>query len=100
MSPAPVAETIVQPGETTVKSTMKRASVKSAMQAASVKSTTMKATPVKAAMKAAKSAPVKSPAAVGSSISEIWLAKRSSAEQSCCEDCQRFSHPRSGSSFC
>jgi hypothetical protein len=84
----PVAETIVQPGETTVKP----ASAKStAMKPASVKST-----PVEAA----KSAAVKSPAAVGRSTGEVWLAKRSSAKQSSCEDCQSFSHPRSGSSFC
>jgi hypothetical protein len=125
MSSVSVADTIVQPGETAVKSTMKPASAKStAMKPAGVKSTGMKAAGVKStgvkptgvkpagvkstgmkaagmkpAMKAAKSAAVEPPAAVGRGMGEVWLTKRCSAKQCSCEDCQRFSDPRSGSSF-
>ena len=100
MSSVSVADIIVQPGETAVKSTMKPASAKStAMKPAGVKSTGMKAAGVKPAMKAAKSAAVEPPAAVGRGMGEVWLTKRSSAKQCSCEDCQSFSDPRSGSSF-
>jgi hypothetical protein len=98
-----LAETIVHTREATVKSA-NSATVKST-HSATVKSThsaTVKSTH-SAAMEPATTA-VETPAttptpAMRSSIGEIWLAERCSAQQNSCEGSQSSSYPGPGSIF-